>query len=89
MNQPTTQQAGVMGEQCPGRRPDQTQLEVGGHQRLSPVPSAVAVACPFRDQVTNLREGEASLFLSSHPGDTAHGSCLTALRKKQPSSFIT
>ena len=56
---------------------------------MSPVPSAVAVACPFRDQVTNLREGEASLFLSSHPGDTAHGSCLTALRKKQPSSFIT
>lgn len=48
-----------------------------GSQGFSPVVPPVAVACLFRDQVINSREGEASLLLSNHPGDTVHDSCLT------------
>lgn len=61
----------------------------GGAQRFPPVVSPAAVAYLFRDQVTSSREGNASPFLSNHPDDPVHGSCLTAVRKKQPGSFIT
>lgn len=60
------------------RRPDQTRLEVGD-------PSASPLCV---DSCTSSREGEASPFPSHRPGDTAHGPCLTAHRKKHPGSFV-
>ena len=60
-----------------------------GDQRFSPVVSPGSVVYLFRDQVTDSRQGDASLFLSNPPGDTDHGSGLIAFKKKQAGSFIT
>lgn len=78
----------MVGEQGPGKRPDQTRLE-GGEPSAPPLLSLAAVAYLFKDGVTSSTEGDTSLFLSNPPGDTVQGLCLTALRKEQPGSFIT